>query len=135
MRALVSLYQQSDFFLTPSNLSEAIDMEFVYKFGMGTGQNRGEELNYKDLHSQFDRMEASPKIGDMRVVDDAGSAVPSREPGESWSGGRNNRETRVLRALYGLEVGRRPGLEVLEEESERVQKQVLQPDAESKSSS
>lgn len=133
MRALVSLYQQSDFFLTPSNLSEKIDHEFVYKFALGSDIARGEELNYRDLAVQHARLQAAPKIGDTRVVD-ASLAVPAAE-GEIWSGGRNDREARVLRALYGLEFGRRPGLEVLEEESERVRQQIIQPDAQSKVSS
>ncbi|EPT02871.1 hypothetical protein FOMPIDRAFT_23495, partial [Fomitopsis schrenkii] len=125
MRALVSLYQQSDHFLTPSNLSETIDKEFVVKFAMGTGDSRGEELDYRDLREQQSKLEASPKIGDLRVAADTSAvAVPTLEPAGNWSGSRNSRETRVLRALYGLEVGRRPGLEVLEEERERVRKQI-----------
>lgn len=132
MRALVSLYQQSDLFLTPSNLSDQIDKEFVYKFALGSAVARSDELNYRDLQALRARLQAAPKIGDTSVIDTS-LAVPPAEKG-SWSGARSGRESRVAGALYGVEVGQRPGLEVLEEESERVRQQIIQPDAQSKSS-
>ena len=134
MRALVSLYQQSDTFLTPSNLSKKIDEEFVYKFVMGSNVSSLEELTYRDLAAQYTSLRAAPKIGDTRVMDTTLWAVPPKER-ISWSDDRNNRETMVQRALYGLDVQKRPGLEVLEEESERVRQQIIQPDAQSKMSS
>ncbi|KAH9844026.1 uncharacterized protein C8Q71DRAFT_730966 [Rhodofomes roseus] len=122
MRALVSLYHQSDQFLTPSNLAATIDYEFITKHTEGMSVGRSDEYNYANLQEQHRQLKASPKIGDSRVSFES-------EKVEMWSGSRHVRDRKVLRALYGLEFGKRPGLDVLEEESERVRREVLQPDA------
>lgn len=124
MRALVSLYHESDLFVTPSNLSATIDQEFVHKSSQQTGITHGDDLNYADLEKQYRSRKALPKIGDSRVVGELDPVKP-----KEWSASRNMRESQVMRALYGLDVGRRPGLEVLEEESDRVRKEIIQPDA------
>ncbi|KAH9938430.1 uncharacterized protein B0H18DRAFT_1112587 [Fomitopsis serialis] len=109
MRALVSLYHQSSQFVTPSNLSATIDYEFVTKHAW-------------ERAMAADALKASPKIGDSRVPHATDSV-------EMWSGSRHEKEQKVMRALYGLEAGQRPGLEVLEDESDRVRREVIEPDA------
>ncbi|KZT72630.1 hypothetical protein DAEQUDRAFT_762904 [Daedalea quercina L-15889] len=125
LRALVELYHEADLFVTPSNLSSTIDHEFIHKHSEGIGIGRGDEDGYRDLQAQYRKMKDLPKYGDSRV---AQHHVDEDKRG-SWSDSRPERETRVLRALFGLDVGRRPGLEVLEEERDRVMTQIIEPDS------
>ncbi|KAF7433288.1 hypothetical protein PC9H_005238 [Pleurotus ostreatus] len=112
MRALISLYHQSEHFITPENLLQRIDEEFcgndkLAHTAVGT-------ISYKDLQNELDLRRSAPKISQWRRRDGAHGV-----PGSMWSNFKNVRESKVVEALYGtIDAGNisLPGLEVLEEE-------------------
>ncbi|KAF9498580.1 hypothetical protein BDN71DRAFT_1443496 [Pleurotus eryngii] len=112
MRALISLYHQSEHFITPENLLQRIDEEFcgndkLAHTAVGT-------ISYKDLQNELDLRRSAPKISQWRRRDGAHGVS-----GSMWSNFKNVRESKVVEALYGtIDAGNisLPGLEVLEEE-------------------
>ena len=116
MRALVSLYHQSESFITLENLDEAIDKAFIRNVALQTGNIR--EQSFYELKSILASKKALPKIGSGRDV--------SRSTGydtvnTTWSDPKVKRDIEVQGALYGVEGLGKPGYEVLEEEHERIQ--------------
>ncbi|KAF8633696.1 hypothetical protein AX15_001301 [Amanita polypyramis BW_CC] len=132
MRALVSLYHQADTFITPKNLSQRIDEAFVPSLGEDGGQTYGPVftqrrhlVKLKDLKELLETQRNGPKVTEP----DREQKMPSMDEYRdvsTWSGQKKKRERKVVEALYGVEGGRGgqmlPGLEVLLEEQERLEK-------------
>ncbi|KAH9951799.1 hypothetical protein B0H21DRAFT_191881 [Amylocystis lapponica] len=117
MRALVSLYHQTESFITPENLSQKIDEAFFDRPPLV----RSPETSFQVLRDELRTRQAKPKVGEA----DMGKALPAvdYEMGErdgSWSEKRGEREMKVLQTLFGIEKSGTPALEVLEEEGWRM---------------
>ncbi|KZT12956.1 uncharacterized protein LAESUDRAFT_689970 [Laetiporus sulphureus 93-53] len=124
MRALVSLYHESSKFITPEKLSEVIDYEFATA-PLTRNLIKSDEDSYWTLDDRVNARRQRSKIGDTSTV------LAEADEGEQWSSTRTAREHMVRRALYGTEQGQDPGLEVLEEEGDRI-REMLKKDKESK---
>ncbi|OCH94258.1 hypothetical protein OBBRIDRAFT_747875 [Obba rivulosa] len=115
MRALVNLYHQTDSFITPENLSDRIDQAFVFSRDERP-MNEIHEKSYHQLDSELNKQRGQPRIGEAALDHvDRTSAI--------WSESRSSRARQVMEALYGLEKGGNPGLEMLEDEAERIRRQ------------
>jgi len=117
MRALVDLYHQTDSFITPENLSDSIDLAFVLDAKRINSLYGTHEVPYHRLKADLVSRNRQPKLGDSE------SGLPQSNAGETWSESRTMRTRMVMNALYGLEKGDMPGLELLEDEAERIQRQ------------
>ncbi|KAL6306656.1 hypothetical protein BKA93DRAFT_711599, partial [Sparassis latifolia] len=119
LRALVSLYHQSDSFITPETLSKAIDDAFIYKTDSTLLSH---EQSYWELEVALRLRQQLPSIGDadISLVDSGRRSRPS-ESGVGWSSQRTIRENQAVRALFGVEDYAKPGADVLLEEAERIQ--------------
>ncbi|KAJ4472258.1 hypothetical protein J3R30DRAFT_3218793, partial [Lentinula aciculospora] len=112
MRALISLYHQSDTFITPENLSERIDQSFTTRaretLAFGPQQAGVDTLSH--FHTQA---KLAPKFSEWdREKMQFGNAAWSKATYSS-------REWKVVEALYGVDASGPleplPGLEALEE--------------------
>lgn len=114
MRALISLYHQTDTFITPENLSERIDEAF-------TGETREETLMSQQpgidtLNTFYKQMKIAPKFTERdREKRNFGDGT--------WSSSAySRREWKVIEALYGVDASGNlepmPGFETLEEGEE-----------------
>ncbi|KAF5393872.1 hypothetical protein D9757_000223 [Collybiopsis confluens] len=113
MRALISLYHQTDTFVTPETLSERIDLAF-------TGRKREDDLmtplqqaSVSTLNYFRRQTELAPKFSEW-------DQEKAHYRGETWSQSNYSpREWKVVEALYGVDASGRfqplPGLEALEE--------------------
>lgn len=133
MRALISLYHQSKDFITPETLSVAIDDAFLEDQTVwGTGGKR--ERTEEQLHKELKDRRALPKLSTTGSVE---NRSPSSDPRDifspeqmhsdysSWSSYKPERDVQLKAALYGIEPSGDvplPGLEVLEEEHDRIQR-------------
>ncbi|EKM59694.1 uncharacterized protein PHACADRAFT_250355 [Phanerochaete carnosa HHB-10118-sp] len=120
MRALISLYHQAENFITPENLSAQIDEVFVYR-PQRSAMSAERETLLKDLRSELLERRTLPKMGEGKSVYSSVRQQQQQSERESWSRAKSTRETRVMHALYGTEDAGKPGLEILEEEEERIQ--------------
>lgn len=119
LRALVSLYHQSKDFITPNNLDERIDAVFAHNtYTSNGGGNNFTSRN--DLVNALKNRQAAPRIGEP---------TSASMQSESYWQGMAGRERQVLDALYGTD-NRRPGLDVLLDEEEKI-KGFLRDDKES----
>ncbi|KAJ3531382.1 hypothetical protein NM688_g7585 [Phlebia brevispora] len=123
MRALVSLYHQSENFITPENLSDAIDAAFIDK---STRFRSDRELKYGQVLGMLGARRRAQKVSwDQTAGRQARSAID--EEGSDavlWSSQELKRSAQVKAALLGTESGTRPGLEALEDEYERVMEEI-----------
>jgi len=122
MRALISLYHQSDSFITLENLSARIDQAFLDQEPLS--RVSAPNATIPDLKRMANQRKSAPRIG---IWDD--SRYLSQKPAQmtqDWSGGLPYREQRVIEALYGVERGGMPGLEVLEESGERIEEDIAE---------
>lgn len=119
MRALISLYHKADGFITPETLSERIDDAFIHK-PMARSYTFSEERKYADLWDELIERRALPKIGDGKSMLRKTSSMPM-DGRRQWSSSEDVRENAAKNALYGIVDSGKPGLEVLEEEHERIQ--------------
>ncbi|KAJ3926108.1 MAG: hypothetical protein NXY57DRAFT_906169 [Lentinula lateritia] len=114
MRALISLYHQSETFITPENLSERIDQAF-------TGEKTGNlafrsQPGIDTLSTFYNEAKSAPKFSEWdREKIKFGHGV--------WSQATySRREWKVIEALYGVDASGSleplPGLEALEEGDE-----------------
>ncbi|KAG7097266.1 hypothetical protein E1B28_004632 [Marasmius oreades] len=110
-RALISLYHQSDTFITPENLSDRIDQAFLKRSVVRT------QLNRYDMEGLIKDQRVAPKFSEW-ARDRRGSVGVGGE----WSGSTTPREWRVIEALYGVDASdtshAMPGQEALEDFSE-----------------
>ncbi|KIL69134.1 hypothetical protein M378DRAFT_157353 [Amanita muscaria Koide BX008] len=139
LRALISIYHQADTFITPENLSRRIDEAFIpslrddkslsldmFPSSMAHFRELG-MIVPNQLRDALEEQRKAPKV--MEPDKDVGSPgiYDSRNTG-TWSGERKGRERKVMEALYGVEgvgsVEVLPGLDVLLEERERMEKDI-----------
>ncbi|KAG6833788.1 hypothetical protein H0H87_001220 [Tephrocybe sp. NHM501043] len=108
LRALVSLYHQSDSFITLENLSERIDEAFVGRADTGIIKN----TSVKDLTTALELQRDQAKISQWEDP-----AKSEQDTGQrDWSAIKMGREMRVKQALFGLSnEGNLPGIEVLKD--------------------
>ncbi|GJE84625.1 hypothetical protein PsYK624_007010 [Phanerochaete sordida] len=130
-RALIALYHQAETFITPENLEAEIDEEFIYRPLRHPGGLEREVL-LRDLRSDLASRRMLPKVGDGKA-----SMMHSRTQAQAadsyaWSGQKAPRDIRVMNALLGLEDVHKPGLEILEEEEERIQEHIRRDKKQSK---
>lgn len=122
MRALISLYHQTESFITPTNLSDTIDEVFIYsRERLGILHPSKPELSQNDLWRMLRERRDQPSVAasDARTWR-TNAASNGRYTGQ-WSESQTVREQQVVHALYGVEGVGKPGLEVVEEEHERIQ--------------
>ena len=81
----------------------------------------GKEMTHYDLRRAMTRRESLVKTGRWQRTGE--QIEPDYLPME-WNDGRKGREGKILAALYGTDVGGKPGLEVLKEERARLIKNI-----------
>lgn len=120
MRALVSLYHQSDDFITADNLLDRIDAAFI-----GSPSERQQSMNQIPHHT-YDHIlkdqRSAPRVCPWNLETLSTPPMLYNELG-SWSGTVVGRERQIIDALYGVESGSLPGYETLVEARELKQKQ------------
>lgn len=115
MRALISLYHQTDTFITPENLSQRIDDAFVPQDRLDNKLGR-KTISMRDLSSALTEQRKAPK-----AIEWDDETLMKREVAfnMNWSSLKTARELKVVEALYGVnatQVGEvLPGLEIVEE--------------------
>lgn len=119
MRALISLYHQTEKFITPENLSREIDIAFIERPDAMAGMLEREVL-LRDLRSDLAKRRVLPKMGESVQL----KPTAANNDMITWSQRKDAREQAVINALYGIEDIGKPGLEVLEEEEERIQEYI-----------
>lgn len=117
MRALISLYHRAEDFITPENLSEEIDKAFIYQHHLMSVSTRREKAP-ADLKAELAERRKLPKMGEGKSVH---RSVVKLSPKKEWSSQKDIREAKVMHTLFGSEDIGKPGLEILEEEEERIQ--------------
>jgi hypothetical protein len=118
LRALISIYHRSEHFITPQNLSSAIDQAFIGDPDEIEGiTTTTKEMDFWELRKALRRRESQMMTGRWKRVES--KLEPDYLPRE-WSEGRRGRESAILGALYGTDEAGKPGLEVLQEERERL---------------
>jgi hypothetical protein len=118
LRALVSIYHQSAHFITPNNLSSAIDQAFIGDPDDIEGiTTTGKEMGYRDLSKAFRRQQSQVKTGTWRRM---GRQFEAEYLPMEWSDGDIGRNKKIVAALYGTDEDGKPGLDVLKEERERL---------------
>jgi hypothetical protein len=121
LRALISLYHSAETFITPATLDAAIDEAFVYSHQAGFSRVGMHEQDLAYLMGTLTRREAAPRFG----ASTADATIKFTAPGQTshWSEDRvvNERDRLTSTTLLGLDPSGRPGLEVVQEEEERVQ--------------
>ncbi|KIK65498.1 hypothetical protein GYMLUDRAFT_125635, partial [Collybiopsis luxurians FD-317 M1] len=113
MRALISLYHQSDTFITPENLSYRIDQAF-------TGKRRENELFAPIQQPGLSSLQYFRRQAELAPTFSEWDQEKKRFVAGSWSeSSYSGREWKVIEALYGVDASGRlqplPGLEALEE--------------------
>ncbi|KAJ8086358.1 hypothetical protein PM082_005181 [Marasmius tenuissimus] len=113
-RALISLYHQSDTFITPENLSDKIDEAFIKRRRGGDAPSMfNTTVTNVELLGLAGEQKRAPKFSEWDR-ERRGTVGVSQ-----WSGGASPREWRVIEALYGVDESdgqnAMPGLEALEE--------------------
>ncbi|KAK7060319.1 hypothetical protein VNI00_001084 [Paramarasmius palmivorus] len=107
-RALISLYHQSDTFITPENLSSRIDEAFIKK----EKDILSHQVTSRDLNMLVEEKRRAPKFREW-------NREKRGTTGGNWSAQTTHREWKVIEALYGVDASDRhnamPGLEALEE--------------------
>lgn len=129
MRALISLYHQTDTVITSETLSKRIDQAFTKDNDVMLAQVEAPESGYSALRKIAQDRRFSPKSLDWNNTDFLPSVnTGSYNSNERWSGRRPLRETLVMEALYGVEMDRTkqmlPGWEVLEESTEDIERNI-----------
>jgi len=121
MRALVSLYHQSDAFITPENLSDAIDETFTGDL-MATGSETQSVWNNSqaELHAAALYRRRMPKFF-LGRDEASGDRMPG---GTGFTDGKDGRTQRMHEALMGTDMKGRPSWAVLKENAERVKMQL-----------
>jgi hypothetical protein len=120
LRALISLYHQSDTFITQDNLVEEINKALLPKLrAERLGKDRVDMPSYDSFKRISDERKNAPKVTDVWAAKHKGSERYGMGNAAQWSaGGRSTREVKVIEALYGVNMSSpnsvRPGLEAVE---------------------
>ncbi|KAF8138226.1 hypothetical protein EV363DRAFT_1155390 [Boletus edulis] len=120
MEALVSLYHQSNTFITPENLSAAIDQAFTQPLDIGEDQKKH---SFAELCKMKQTLTESPKFF-LGRGNGSLSTQSSESMGPGWTESGSRRADRVYRALMGTQKDGRPSWLALKENSERVKSQL-----------
>lgn len=128
-RALISLYHQSESFITPENLVERIDEAF--RSSLSTGKLHETPPEVWDLKSVVRVTRTAPKLKQWVPNEQTDEEIKTPvsnglgDGSKSWSQATSRRENKVLAALYGVHMTPSgqilPGLEVLEESAEKLE--------------
>lgn len=122
LRALISIYHKSEDFITPQNLSSAIDRAFLGQESLA-GLSPEEDRPFSDLKQRLLKRRTAPTTGTW--VANETEAKRTEYLAYDWSDTKSGREKQVIAALYGgNDAEGRPGLEMLLEESERLQEHI-----------
>jgi hypothetical protein len=124
MRALISLYHQSESFITLENLSDRIDQAFLHKDPLLKAVS--DNMTLQDLQRLVRERRNAPRVGLWDEQTLAHQSYPSMDLG--WSESFSAREQGVIEALYGVQPGGKPGLEVLLESGEQEEQVNIQDD-------
>ncbi|EGO01721.1 hypothetical protein SERLA73DRAFT_177174 [Serpula lacrymans var. lacrymans S7.3] len=119
MRSLVSLYHQSETFITPENLSEVIDDVFVRRHSPTS--NLHKEHTLVDLMMVAKTRRAQPKYF---FGYESQSTIDTGSMGPGWDESKTDRRDRIREALLGTDSKQRPSWSVLKEEAKRVEEQL-----------
>ncbi|KAI6004085.1 hypothetical protein EDD15DRAFT_2222443 [Pisolithus albus] len=121
MNALVSLYHQSDRFITPETLSDAIDQAFA-KHDNFTGEDDLGTHTFAEILSMRTQQRQAPKysLGDQY----ARYALDTSRMGPGWIESKEKRVDRIYEALMGTTRDGKPSWTAIKENAERVQAQV-----------
>lgn len=119
MEALVSLYHQSNTFITPENLSAVIDQAFTQPLNISDDQRKHALVEFYKMKKDHSE---SPKFFLGR--DDGSSPHSSESMGPGWTESRSRRVDRVYRALMGTQRDGRPSWLALKENGRRVKSQI-----------
>ncbi|KAE9399025.1 hypothetical protein BT96DRAFT_976095 [Gymnopus androsaceus JB14] len=119
MRALISLYHQSDTFITPENLSERIDKAFTGGARESALVTPAQQPGVDTLNTFYRQTKMAPKFSEWDR-EKRYFGVPQVNEDGTWSGPTySKREWKVIEALYGVDASGKfepmPGLEALEE--------------------
>jgi len=117
LRALISIYHQGAYFITPQNLSAAIDRAFIGDPDEIDGITK--EMDSTALLKALRRRESQMTTGRWKTQG-LGSKWESNYLPREWTQARAGKERRILEAFYGTEDAGKPGLEVLKEERARL---------------
>lgn len=122
MRALISLYHQSETFITPEDLGERIDATFASEDPNDLLPVTA-DVTFTSLKDKVMDLREAPKMSQWNPH--ANTTRPTLVAGK-WSQIRRRRELKIIEALYGVDVTHSgnvmPGLEVLEESAETLMK-------------
>ena len=126
MRALVSLYHESGEFISPENLSDAIDIAFRDQREIWNSWTDRREKSFGTVFAELKERRSLPKLASGAME------APQSEQGQyaevstqgQWSARQPQRVLQLKAALYGTQPANGlplPGYEVLVEEHERIQ--------------
>jgi hypothetical protein len=116
LRALVALYHQSQSFVTPEKLDEAIDRAFADVTNLRVFRPR--RLDWPDLRLEVKERERLSRFG---LPETLGSALSLYEAGCEE---REGRVEQVFDAMYGTCQTDKPGLELLRDTWEDVEERL-----------
>ncbi len=124
LRALVSLYPQSRSFITPENLDEAIDRAFAEPPSVRVFGN-GRTVDWPSLRLEVKERDALSKFG---LPETLNSVMSMYEAG--YLEEREKRVEQVFDAMYGTWETDKPGLELVQDTWEDVEKRLKGEDSE-----
>ncbi len=124
LRALVSLYHQSRSFITPENLDEAIDRAFAEPPSVRVFGN-GRTVDWPSLRLEVKERDALSKFG---LPETLNSVMSMYEAG--YLEEREKRVEQVFDAMYGTWETDKPGLELVQDTWEDVEKRLKGEDSE-----
>lgn len=119
LRALISIYHQSAHFITPQNLSDAIDRAFIGD-ASNTAVDLSVEASSEDIKEKLKSRRIVPATGPWSTNET--HFKMSDTSSQIWASRRSEKEQKVMNVLYGTDKEGKPGLEILEEERSRLLK-------------
>ncbi|KAF9221907.1 hypothetical protein BS17DRAFT_784158 [Gyrodon lividus] len=120
MEALISLYHQSDRFITPENLSTAIDEAFTKPASFGDDQGKH---SLAEIFQMRKHQRESPKFF-LGKDDNSSSRHDSESMGPGWTESKPKRVDRIYQALMGTHKDGTPSWTAVKENAERVKSQI-----------
>jgi hypothetical protein len=123
LRALVSIYHQSRSFITPENLDEAIDRAFTEPPSVRVFENR-RLIDWPSLRLEAKERNGLSKFG---LPETLNSVLSMYEAG--YHEERVKRVEQVFDAMYGTSETDKPGLELLQDTWEDVEKRMKGEDS------
>lgn len=122
MNALVNLYHQSDRFITPETLSDAIDQAFTRQDNF-LGDGDSQRHSFAEILNMRAQQRQSPKFYLGRDLY-THSALDSSQMGPGWTESKEKRVDRIYEALMGTTRDGKPSWTAIKENARRVQAQM-----------